>query len=286
MNNFGKKLLFSVLSFFLGTTLAFSQNTVKHIIDRGETLQSIAKRYSTTPEKIIELNPDAAQFIYVGMELQIPATETTQSASNTNTQSLNSTVISHNDNANEEPNSNSSDFDRWAFALDFGYGFIPKPDVPNTSGSSYTYSATAGANYYFTKYFFVGARVGYCNSQNSTTIRMDVGDYQRITVNSHFIKLPIETGFKLPIWPNKISLSPYVGVDMHFLVKATCETGLGSNTEKEDIENGDTFQANGKAGIRLSLWGFNLGCAYVYPFQKKGFGDNSGFPEVSLGFGF
>ena len=155
MNNFGKKLLFSVLSFFLGTTLAFSQNTVKHIIDRGETLQSIAKRYSTTPERIIELNPDAAQFIYVGMELQIPATETTQSASNTNTQSLNSTVISHNDNANEEPNSNSSDFDRWAFALDFGYGFIPKPDVPNTSGSSYTYGATAAAIYYFTKYFFI-----------------------------------------------------------------------------------------------------------------------------------
>ena len=40
MNNFGKKLLFSVLSFFLGTTLAFSQNTVKH------TLSTVAKPFN------------------------------------------------------------------------------------------------------------------------------------------------------------------------------------------------------------------------------------------------
>jgi hypothetical protein len=47
-------------------------NTITHVVDRGETLASIAKRYSTTEAKIIELNPDAAQFVYVGMELTIP----------------------------------------------------------------------------------------------------------------------------------------------------------------------------------------------------------------------
>lgn len=50
-----------------------SSTTVKHIVDRGETLASIAKHYGTTEAKIKELNPDAAQFIYVGMELLIPA---------------------------------------------------------------------------------------------------------------------------------------------------------------------------------------------------------------------
>lgn len=50
-------------------------NTIKHIVDRGETLQSIAKRYATTAAKIIELNPDAKQFVYVGMELVIPNTQ-------------------------------------------------------------------------------------------------------------------------------------------------------------------------------------------------------------------
>ena len=47
-------------------------STVKHTVDRGETLQSIAKRYAATEAKIIELNPDATQFVYVGMELTVP----------------------------------------------------------------------------------------------------------------------------------------------------------------------------------------------------------------------
>lgn len=133
MNNFGKKLLFSVLSFFLGTTLAFSQNTVKHIIDRGETLQSIAKRYSTTPERIIELNPDAAQFIYVGMELQIPATETSNSLSNNRDSSTNNLLVdgeSNNYNANNE-----SDFEsqrKWGF-VEVGY-FASSFDDVKASG--------------------------------------------------------------------------------------------------------------------------------------------------------
>lgn len=54
------------------TTLSIAQTTVKHIVDRGETITSIAKRYGTTEAKIIELNPNASQFIYVGMELTIP----------------------------------------------------------------------------------------------------------------------------------------------------------------------------------------------------------------------
>lgn len=49
--------------------------TVKHIVDRGETLASIAKMYGTTEAKIIELNPSASQFIFVGMELTIPTSE-------------------------------------------------------------------------------------------------------------------------------------------------------------------------------------------------------------------
>lgn len=49
--------------------------TVKHIVDRGETLASIAKMYGTTEVKIIELNPSASQFIFVGMELTVPTSE-------------------------------------------------------------------------------------------------------------------------------------------------------------------------------------------------------------------
>lgn len=68
-----KKRFLLALCFVFGVSFAIAQtNTIKHTVERGETLQSIAKHYATTEEKIIEFNPDAAQFVYVGMELVIP----------------------------------------------------------------------------------------------------------------------------------------------------------------------------------------------------------------------
>ena len=52
-----------------------------HIVDRGESLGSIAKKYGVSEGEIIRLNPDAAQFVYVGMELIIPGNENSQSTS-------------------------------------------------------------------------------------------------------------------------------------------------------------------------------------------------------------
>ncbi len=47
-------------------------NIIKHIVDRGETLASVAKLYGTTTERLVELNPDASEFVYAGMELEVP----------------------------------------------------------------------------------------------------------------------------------------------------------------------------------------------------------------------
>lgn len=77
-------MLRTIFIFFLCISLnASAQTNNVHIVDRGETLVSIAERYKTTREKIIELNPDVAQFIYVGMELSIPATSV-QTTDNSN----------------------------------------------------------------------------------------------------------------------------------------------------------------------------------------------------------
>lgn len=51
-------------------------NTIKHIVDRGETLASVAKLYCTTTERIVELNPDASDLVYAGMELDVPYDQT------------------------------------------------------------------------------------------------------------------------------------------------------------------------------------------------------------------
>lgn len=54
--------------------IAQSQSPRIHILQRGETLQSVASLYKVTYEDLIALNPDAKDFVYVGMEIKIPDT--------------------------------------------------------------------------------------------------------------------------------------------------------------------------------------------------------------------
>lgn len=92
MNTLRKRFLSAICMVAFGACFAFAQtNTIKHTVDRGETLTSIAKRYAITEAKIIELNPDAAQFLYVGMELIIPdvsSQETTKMTISDNSNSV------------------------------------------------------------------------------------------------------------------------------------------------------------------------------------------------------
>lgn len=84
MNTLAKRLLSAICMMAFCICLAVAQtNTIKHTVDRGETLASIAKRYATTEAKLIELNPDAAQFVYVGMELIIPNAQKQEQTSKT-----------------------------------------------------------------------------------------------------------------------------------------------------------------------------------------------------------
>ncbi len=71
MNVFKKMI--AILAITIATTANAQTNVIKHTVERGETLTVIAERYGTTVEKIKELNPDTKQFIYVGMEIKVPA---------------------------------------------------------------------------------------------------------------------------------------------------------------------------------------------------------------------
>lgn len=71
-----KRLLLIVLA-TAGVLCSMAQSR-KHIVARGETMESIARIYDTSVKEILNLNPSAAEFIYVGMELAIPDRKTVQ----------------------------------------------------------------------------------------------------------------------------------------------------------------------------------------------------------------
>ena len=66
-----KKLLLTMIA-LLSMTIAVAQQT-SHIVQRGETLEGIARKYNVTAAAIKKANPDAADMIYVGMKLIIPS---------------------------------------------------------------------------------------------------------------------------------------------------------------------------------------------------------------------
>lgn len=283
------RLLVAVAFVLLGTVSAAAQtnDTVKHVVDRGETLASIAKRYSVTEAKIIELNPDAAQFVYVGMELVIPVSKTVGSPDNS---TQNPTQFSARTSAGTVSNTVSTtavpynageveDFKKWDIVGRIGYGFLPKVEGASSSGNG-VMTFNLGANYNFSKSFYLGAKIGYTGSFTSAYWRE--GNIS-IDTDNDFISIPIETGYRIYFGDTKFALVPYAGLDFNIVVKSTVETGVGSEKEKQSVDPKSRLGVNGRLGMKIGYNGYYLYGSYVFSFDDN-FGDNSGYPEVGIAF--
>jgi len=66
------KKTFFLLVFLTFSVLAFSQDYIKHTVEKGDTLYSLAKKYGVTVSKIINLNPEAKDGIKLGTTIIIP----------------------------------------------------------------------------------------------------------------------------------------------------------------------------------------------------------------------
>lgn len=260
------------------------QTTVSHIVDRGETLASIAARYHVTEAQIIELNPQAGQFIYVGMELTIPASSTNPQDYSGNTSAQNPTPYEQSPAPSYEEDSS------WEPLFSGSYGFLKGENGEiegyRAKSSAFTMGFTFGAAYKlyrgenFTPY--LGAMIGYRATHHNSQVRQgtnyltDIKDY-------HFISIPVELGCKIG---NKIGLTPVVGFDFDICVAAKGE--MKTRTEKEKYKPEKKFAIEFKAGARVNLYGFDIGAFYYVPLgddTKAAFQDK-GYPEVSIGWSF
>lgn len=269
-----KVIMFALAMFFSVASVMAQTSTVKHTVQRGETLATIAQKYGTTEEKIKELNPEAAQFIYVGMELNIPE----RNVQNKVEIFLNSNNAADSLSAQDENNSDNQEetsYRKWAAAFSIGYGFLPKEK--GVKGTNWAYECWLGANYNITKSHYVGARIGY-NSSNYSANAYGVSTESEF----HFVSLPIETGYELSIISDKFSIIPYGGFSFNYCVKGKSKIGKTSN--KLDV-NGEVG-IDARLGARLSIYGFKIGAAYIIPVndkQEEFFGEKAYF-QVSIGF--
>lgn len=269
----------AIMAFMLiGIATSFAQTTTKHIVERGETLEMIAEKYGVTKDEIVKLNPDAAQFVYVGMELVVPKGNKEIRHEETTPQQP---VYSNEERTNKRDYSEEN-ADKWNVVFEIGYGFIPKTEGV-TGQTNYMYEATLGVKYNVVNGLYASMRVGY-NSANYHGRTMGVTSSN----TAHFVEIPLEAGYTLETPNRQFAIAPFGGIDFNIGVSGKTEKGVGKNKQSDDVKIGGKLAMGARLGLRLRLWSFNLSGAYHFSMNKKYdiyFGKDA-YPEISVGWGF
>ena len=276
------------------TVFALNAKTRIHTVAQGETLASIAAAYNVTPEKIIEANPSAAQFIYVGMDLVIPERVTPPKRVESPSQSKVKNDTVPNGNSVISPDGSTVDYIPSRLA-DSVAATTPSPggsDEGSTSvspwgaqmhiGVAFIKDGSAlrmglGATYDIVPQLYVGAMLEYIG--NNINKYMGYGDgggtYDQST---HGLGLPVTCGYRFVTANHLFGVVPYVGIEPGVSLTGSYEY----NGDERDIDGGE-FACCGILGAKILISGFSLGASYYIPFTDNGGGKKGQF-EVSIGY--
>lgn len=244
-----------------------AQSTITHIMQKGETLQTVAARYSTTTQAIIELNPEAADFTYVGMELKIPVATPTYSESTLKTPiSTSASEYLDYNTANSTQQYADSYHDESEVWNPYGIGYIANfsNNGKGFYGFTYEYLPYSGGLGF---YMFYGTGWGVVSDDFDLHIRIGPTFGHRYTENIMF-SCPIsftgttfsylkkisktgyeESGFSIafglaanPRVGFKVGKHGYIslGLDLNYCFKTKKTTTIEATNTKLDLEYGGT----------------------------------------------
>lgn len=287
-----KKLFSIILTIMMVFNLSFAQTADReHTIQRGETIESIAKMYNVTQQQILDANPLAKDMFYAGMVIKIPQASNTNIASNNNNgNSTNASESRYIPGTSNETTYTEHKTSGLTIPFNIEYGFLSKES--GLKGTNYTYAATAGVNYYFmheASGLFAGARIGY-NSANFHSFYHERG-VATVTHDkkSHFITLPLYLGYTFANQSESFGVSPYAGFDFNFCVggKDKISANAGGDKVSQESKLDKSVGIDARIGLQVRL-GINIGVAYVIPLNdnQKGYFGKDSYLAVSLGFGF
>ena len=289
MTMFYKSFLSVLLCTVCMFTMAQSQ-TVTHVVQRGETIESIAQYYNVSVEDINKANPNADGVVYVGMKLNIPTSsdfsKTTPKEAPKNmapiqkqvTENHTENYVKHNDTQN-----NDEKVGKFEFAGELGFGFIKGAD-------NFMYEATVGANYRLPYNIYVGARIGY-NSANYIGLTKYEGRSIEVEQKYHFLEIPLELGYALKNTSETLGVIPFVGFNTNIGLSGKNKLrtlGTGGKTESQKVKIGGKVGLGARVGVRVCLWGFDITGSYQIPLndKQKGWFGKDAFPEITLAWGF
>ena len=278
----------------------YSLADVEHTIERGETLESIAKLYGVTPEAILKANPIAKDMFYAGMVLTIVTDKNLAVSGNSNSSidadngnisfseqkevSFNSKNINDEKIQESEENKISVSEEESLFAkgknfygFQIGY-FFPKENKSsiedirtNSYGFSMMYSLRVGR--YIIDNLFGDINVGFSMSSFSMhqynvhggKLHKWVYDFYTIPVNFHL-------GYTIP-FNQRSGLSLYTGPMICFPVGSKYKV----DGEKEDLDIKTKTTFDWDFGVELNLASWIIGGRYTIAMNSKE--DNPSTPK-------
>lgn len=278
-----KRFFLSVLLCTVCVLAMAQSQTITHIVQRGETIESIADYYKVSVADINKANPNADGIIYVGMKLNIPAS--TSPKNETRTEKTTTSGISSNENTSYVPQSSTTKkfYDNETtlglqFARVKASYLFPTEMEKSSRGhyrSSYNLSFVLEGEYVFNPNIFAGFGLGYmaqgsCNSdrnQDEDGIR-----YQQYKSQYHYVMVPLSIGYRMPITKN-VNIDAYTGPVVTCVVAGnsqyrTSTSEKWNKTKLKDMKNVKYFTPFWNIGTRVNLWSFELGAEYWYLLTK------------------
>lgn len=289
-----RKICFSLIMCAISLMAMAQHQVVTHVVQRGETIESIAKQYNVSVADINKANPNAEGIVYVGMKLNIPTSSKPQIVSNIDNQSGSTYTqgnnIKHhsNDKVYQEhkykaAKNEDEKVGKFEFAGELGFGFIKGAD-------NFMYEATIGANYRLPYNLYVGARIGY-NSANYIGLTKYEGRSIKVEQKYHFIEIPLELGYSFKNASETLGLMPFIGFNTNIGLSGKNKLrtfGSSGKEESQKVKIGGKVGIGARVGVRVYLWGFDITGSYQIPLndKQKGWFGKDAFPEITLAWGF
>lgn len=278
--------------------LAFAQEPIIHVVVKGETVSSIARKYNISEADLIDENPILKNYIYVGMKVRVPGVKAEQetpavavpeSAVSTTEPAVtapapvvqqdsptvskqeetpaaapvikNSPVVT--EPQKEEVESTDDLESRWYFMDKVGY--YMDPDLKKQEGvyqSFFNMAFSVGGGYKFSRFFALEGQIGYSATYSlydSRTMGIDTA------TSTSSLLFGQHACFTLPVG-QKSGLVLTAGTEENLFLTGTIEDKKAKTETK--IKPKDRFSGNYGFGARLLIYGFYLGADYKVGFNE------------------
>lgn len=282
------KKIFATLSILFIGILPIVAQTVEHVVERGETISSIASKYKISESQLLEANPTAKDLFYAGMVLTIPNVMENTIASNTN-QVLNNnkkdTDNSNNTGYNSQNNSQSkseNSSQTISFESDKRYPNLKIDKGDKSFFMKYRYDINTfkkqtddynyksglacdfliGGRYFIVNNLFVDGALGLSYASTSMTPKKDIKNKTETT--SYGLELPVHFGGALPIG-QRGKISALTGPVFGYPLSTTTK----KDGKKQDYKTDKKISVNWELGAELSIYGVLVGADIMIPLQKS-----------------